>query len=405
MRIYLNTRGFNQDYQWFNIAEDNTISISRNWWDMKEISKLPITDDFSITLGKLETGELFLLATDMHSNREDNKGREIRNSFLLISTDEIILRKLAILLLFDYEDLTDKLNFLISDFEEGEFGFSIEYAQIVLAIESLLDRYEVKFEFDANTNEIHKSRFGELFLKYGIQDENGQESIGYRLNPIFEFKLKRFLLSEIFPEDINIIFSFFPHLSLRDIEEAKIYLAVTKTLDKFAKNIFLQDLEDWAKIEMRESFFKKIKEKIKRYRSEIIVFGLVLTILLPLIFSYINLSTLNGELKREQTLLKAEVVEAQIQNKNLSQTLENIKNRDNEDEDYIKEIEERVSSVEKSNDELINKLNGAESVIITLKNSLGKCQSAKKRESDQRSKLAVGYKWYKKLYQQCKNGE
>ena len=434
MRIYLNTRGFEQDYQWFNIAEDNTISISKNWWEMKEISKLPITDDFSVTMGKFENGELFLIVTDMQSEREDNKGRDIKNSFLFISTDEVILRKLATLFIFDYEDLTDKLNFLISDFQEGEFGFTVEYTQIVFAIDSLLDRYDVKFEFDANTNETHQSRFGELFLQFGTQNEAGEEIIGYRLNPIFEFKLKRFLLSEIFPEDINIIFAYLPNLSLKNIEEAKIYLSVGKTLDKFAKNIFLRDLEDWAKIEMKESRFKQFKDKIGRYKSEIIALSLALIIFLPFVISYVNLSILNGELQKENVLLKADKLAIQLQNSNLSETLKNsniVEVKENITEDNriehtkkLKDIEDKLFIAEETNAKLVVELSRSKDVIttlekklhkresqetrneiLTLRNQLDKCESQKQKEMTQRGKLAVGYKWYKDLYSKCKNGE
>ena len=44
-------------------------------------------------------------------------------------------------------------------------------------------------------------------------------------------------------------------------------------------------------------------------------------------------------------------------------------------------------------------------LIKKLKNDLQVCQDKKKKISIQRKKLSVGYKWYKKLYNKCKNSK
>jgi len=424
MKIYLNTRGFTQDYQWFNIAEDNSISISRNWWEMREISKLPITDDFSIILGKLESGESFLLVTDAESRRVDSKGRSINSSFLFISNDEIRLRKLTSLFLFDYEDLIDKLEFVISDYPDSEFGFSVEYTQVILAMETLLEKYSVQFEFDADINENYRSRFGELYVKYSENDSNGKELIGYQLNPIFELKLKRFLLGEIFPEDVTILFSYFPHLTLQDIENGQIYLAVGKELDKLAKNIFIQDNENWAEIDMREPRFKKLKDKIKRYRSEMVVISLIMFIFIPLISSYFSLSTINSELKKENNILEIDKLKIEADNLELSKELKTYYG-ENGTKDNPENTKDRLKIAEDINAQLLIELDGAKSVITTLKkklhkrgnldlnqdlnndiltlrNNLGKCESDREKDAIQRKKLVSGYKWYQDLYNRCK---
>lgn len=412
MRIYLNTRGFENDYQWFNIGEDNTLTTTKNYWEMAELVNLPITDDFSIVMGKMANGELYLLITDIDSGRVDNREREIKNSLLFISEDEIILRKMITLALFDYDEFWSAINSTIIEFVEGEFGISVEYSQMLRVIDSFADRYDVKFEFDADTSEKRFSRFAELYLKYTTQSDDGEESVSYRLNPIFEFKLKRFLLSEIFPEDVDVLFAYFPELSLQNIEKAGIYLGVGRSLDRFAKNIFLRDLEDWAKIEVKESKLREIKEKLAKYRSEIFVSALAIVVFVPLVSSYIHLSSSNNELVKENLLLKAEKSEIDIERSKTTAEIVDLK-QENESllrdyrklEDELRSEKSAFISLQKRlkremNSETVQDLNNE---ILTLKNDLGRCQSERDQVSIQRQKLSVGYKWYKDLYNSCKS--
>jgi hypothetical protein len=414
MQIYLNTRGFEQDYQWFNIGEDNSISVTKNFWEMREISNIPINDEFSLVLGKYGENELFLLATDLSSNRFDNKEREIKNSLLFISENEIVLRKLSNTFLFDHEEFVEILNSVIAPFNEGEFGFSVEYSGIIKAVDSFLDRYDVKYEFDANTSEKRYSRFAELYLKYSTISDDGEEVIEYRINPIFEFKLKRFLLSEIFPEDIEIIFAYFSNLTLGDIEKSEIYLSVGKSLDRFAKNIFVRDLEDWAKIEIKEKKFNKFKEKFQQYRSEFIVSILALVIFFPLVYSYISLTSENSSLKQENTILKSEKIQLEIDRKSAEEKFEQIKKELTLMEINLSNLSDDLEAekgVVLSLEKRINKDNGAKNFeelndkILTLRNELGRCEDKYQKESEQRNKLSVGYTWYKDLYNKCNGGK
>jgi len=410
MKIYLNTRSFDNDYQWFKMAEDNTISISKNWWHIKEISKLPLNDEFSVTIGKLENDELFLLATDVQSNRLDNKNREINNSFLFISSDEIILRKLATLFLFNNEELVDKLNFIISDSQDEKLGFVAEYVQIMFAIETMLDIYDVKFEFDVNVNEQQRCRFGEIFTQYEVKDENNEILTEYQFNPVFEFKLKRFLLSEIFPENVEIIFSYFSYLTLQDIEEAQISLAVGKILDKFAHNLFIKNPEEWAKIDMKENSFKRIQSVFSKFQSEIISIILVLAIFIPLVLSYINLSTKNIEFETEKNLLISEKESLKVQNTNLAKQIQEFNVSISKYNNSIQNLEDELFTSQQENQNLsakLDKLSELQTPQISnsSKKALVKCQSEKQREITQRKKLAIGYKWYKNKYQKCRKGQ
>jgi|GEM_PF-1976523 len=407
MKIYLNTRSFNDDYQWFNIADDNTNSISRNWWQIKEISKLPLNDEFSVTIGKLENDELFLLATDVQTNRLDNKNRAINNSFLFISSDEIILRKLATLFLFNNEDLVDKLNFIIADSQENRFGFTAEYVQIMFAIESLLDIYDVKFEFDVDINDKPRCRFGEIFTQNEVKDENNEILIEYQFNPVFEFKLKRFLLSEIFPENVEIIFSYFSYINLQDIEAAQISLAVGKVLDKFAHNIFIKNQEEWATIDMKENKLKQFKELFFKYQSEIISVGLVLSVFTPLILSYINLTTKNIELVKDTELLISEKNVLKMQNENLLQDIQECNISKNKAVKSLRNLEDELFSSQQENQELsaqLGYMKNSNNPLCSL-DALAKCEDEKNRGAIQRKKLTVGYKWYQQKYLKCRKGK
>jgi hypothetical protein len=44
-------------------------------------------------------------------------------------------------------------------------------------------------------------------------------------------------------------------------------------------------------------------------------------------------------------------------------------------------------------------------LIEKLKSDLQTCQDRKKRISIQRKKLSIGYKWYQKLYNKCKDSK
>jgi Skp family chaperone for outer membrane proteins len=412
MEIYLNTRSFEQDYQWFSINSDNTISISQNFWDMKEISKLPISDEFSLVLGKLESEELFLLASDLESNRFDFKERTIHNSLLFISDDEVILRKLATLFMFNHGDLNYDLNSVIVDFQEGAYGFSTEHSQILEVIHKYLDYYEVKFEFDAIT-ESSFSRFGELFLKKSVTDDMGEDKIEYHLNPVFENKTKRFLLGEMFPDDRTVLFLYSPLLSLHDIERSSVHLAVTKNLDKFAKDLFLQDTEEWAMIEESGPRFSGVLGVLSKNREWFAILAIGV-ILIPLILSYSNMSSENRELvelthnlqneKRVLEVEKQNAVEQSLQYENriteLEKELEKVQHEVEAKNSALTSLEKKIQKELRRGD--TQKL-GDE--ILTLKNSLGACEDKFEREATQRQKLAKGYLWYKGLYNKCKAGE
>jgi DNA repair exonuclease SbcCD ATPase subunit len=228
------------------------------------------------------------------------------------------------------------------------------------------------------------------------------------------------MLSEIFPEDLEVIFAYLPTLTLEQIEKGQFYLTVTKELDRLAKNIFLRDLEDWAKIEIKESRFKELKESFNKYRSEIFIFSLAIAVFVPLIGSYIALSSTNSELSKENILLKTKHKELELKANQFEERSkflerENIKlveengeliGENSELENELRTERSAMASIEKRVNREMNTLQLQElnDEILTLRNSLGKCESEKENISIQRQKLSVGYKWYKDLYNSCQEG-
>jgi hypothetical protein len=404
VRILLNTRSFERDYQWFSLDEDNSISISKNQWENREFSKLPIMYGFGIILGKLLNGELYLLVMDTDSNRIDNKGRSIANSFLFTSIDEVIIRKLVTIFLFNYNEFIDTVNSEILDLPGSEFGFSIDYAQIINIIEFFANRYDVKFEFDSETNERRFCKFAELYLPLSTTDENGSPVIEYRLNPIFESKLKKFLLTEIFPDNFSTLFAYFPNLSMSDIEKGEIYLSVTRELDKFARAIFIKDSEEWAKFELKEKLTERIQSIITQHKIEILSKTIAILIFLPLIYLYINVMS-------ENSMLSAEKLEFDSKLKNISKELDSYVLKSDELQTEIKIKDQNISILQtqlnnlKNNKTQITAIQNINNLNADKNKNLDKCLNNLKNEQKQRSEASRLYRWYKKEFEECSGVE
>lgn len=406
MRIFLNTRSFDKDYQWFEIGADNSFLVSyKNFWEMEEIADFPISDEFSIILGKvLDSDELFLLITDIDSGRQDDKGREIKNSFLFFSEDEIILRKIIFLTFFEYIDFWGTINSVVTEVLDSQFGIFVEYSNLVEVINSFTNRYDVKFEFDVEENTNRVVKFGEIYLKYKIQNDSEEEIISYRLNPIFEYKLKRFLLNEIFPENFEIIFAYFSFLTLQTIETGKIYLATAKELDRFSKNIFLRDVEEWATVEIKNSKFEEIKENIYSGNKLKRAIGISLFASLSLFSIYTlyqkNLLTQEIEiLQSTNQKMEGEISQLISQIEKLQKEKSKLEEEKSLLADEVVSLQEQLSTSNTST------TCNCETNISKLQSELESCQKSKDRILAQRKKLAVGYRWYKNLYNKCKEGK
>ena len=404
MRIFLNTRSFDKDYQWFEIGADNSFLMSyKNFWEMDEISDFPISDEFSIILGKVsDNNEYFLLITDVDSGRQDNKGREIKNSFLFFSEDEIILRKIIFLTFFESMEFWGTINSIIAETQDSQFGIFVEYSNLVEVINSFANRYDVKFEFDVENHDKRIVKFGEIYLKYKIQNDNEEEIISYRLNPIFEYKLKRFLLNEIFPENFEIIFAYFSFLTLQNIETGRIYLATAKELDRFSKNIFLRDVEEWATFEIENSKFSDIKKKL--YSGEKLKRAIGLSLLASLSLFAIYSMYQNNSLTKEVEILQSTNQKMENEISQLTSQIEKLqteKKKLAEDKtllaDEVASLQEQLSNIDTTSTCEMN--------ISKLQSELESCQKSKEKIVAQRKKLAVGYRWYKNLYNKCKEGK
>jgi hypothetical protein len=408
MQIYLNTRGFEQqDYQWFSVNSDETLTISENFWDRKEVRKVPPSDEFDLTLGRFENGELFLLTSDLKSNRYDFAEREIRNSLIFISEDEIILRKLATLFLFNYEDINFEINKAIVDNRDSAYGITVKFSEIMEGISKYLDEYEVKFEFDALV-ESQFSKFAEISLRKSVVDDDGVESTDYFLNPIFENRVKRYLLGEVFPDKFEILFLYTPKLSLHDIEISKPYIAVANNLDKFAREIFLRDTEEWAIYQPKKSFSGN--GFVSQYKFEILTVLFLGVVTIPLFLSHTNQSSKIDELsslvatlqedresfRKDKIIAEKRMVEAEAKTQGLEDEILELRDEVESKDSAIISLEKKLQKelLEEETQNLRNQ-------ILTLTNNLGKCEDNFQKETIQRNKLSAGYKWYKDKFATC----
>ncbi len=410
MRIYLNTRSFERDYQWFSLDEDNGISVSKNYWESKEFSKLPIIDGFGIVLGKFVNNEYYLLVMDIDSGRIDNKNRAIGTSFLFVTEDEVILRKLTTLFLFDYEELVEAINNSIEDFPNSDFGFSTEYSQIINIIKFFVDKYEVNFAFDTDINEKRFCHFAELYLSINTTDENGHPVVEYKLNPVFETKLQRFLLSEIFPENFSTLFAYFPNLSLIDIEKGEMYLSVARELDKQARSIFLKDAEEWAKIELKEKISDKVGGTFNKYKTEAVVSAIAMFLILPFSYSYINMYSEHSKFEAEQKLFDSKINDL---NRDINKYINKIDKLTND----LKDRNDSIASLKLELEDLKSRSNKNKVVpiIVHKENTnteninndqkLNQCLSDLKNEQKQKNDFLRKFRFYKKEYDACSGVE
>jgi hypothetical protein len=413
IEIYLYTKSSEKDYQWFSVNKDDSVSVAENFWETNEtLKKAPISEDeFSLVMGKDK--ELFLLASDLDSGRIDFKETPIKNSFLIISDDEVLLRKITTSFIFNHGDIAYDLNSKISQDEDG--NLLVKYSEIEEVLSPYLNLYEVVFEFDAIIDHIDQ-RFAELFLKKEIPNEETE----YLINPIFEEKVKKYLLAEIFPEEIPLLFLYTSKLSLGAIKRTEVHVSLAKELDTVAKGIFLKNPEDWAEITVKgKQFNSTVKSLGKRSKSEWLLLLAAGIIVVPITYSYIDLSSkVDGYLQREIEL-KKEIISLESDKSLKLDAIKQVENEKRILKDKVTELESILESdqktiitLEKRIRELSQQDREKIEVVATktiqiqpdknLKKNLQQCQRKYNREKKQRDKLSIGYKWYKDLYENCK---
>jgi hypothetical protein len=414
MNIYLHTKSFEDDYQWFSLGADNSVLISENFWETEElIKKAPISDEeFSLLLGRNLKSD-FLLASDLDSGRLDYKENVIKNTFLFVSEDEVFLRKITASFIFNHGDISYDLNSLIVENSDEKYGFTIDYSKIMNALDQYLKMHEVEYEFDAMIDGSDQ-RFAELFE---INNNAESEDTKYFINPIFEEKVKKYLLAEIFPDDTEMLFLYTPKLSLMDIKKSGVYVSVAKELDHMAKSIFKQKSDDWAETVSKNKKFDSTLKAIGKTRTEWFLLVAIAIIAVPIGFSYFDMNSKISGFIHQNRELKKDIIALESEKKDNVDNLKSIESEKKILEEKIKELEGIISGDQKTIltlEKKIRELSSSEKIQVVQTKTiqiqpdqqikeLRQCENRLAREKKQRGKLAIGYRWYKDLYNNCKS--
>jgi len=346
MRIFLNSRGFEQDkdYRWVEFKPDNSIKESRDFWSQEPIAKLPFFDEYSLSIGEFQNGENFFLATDLKSVRTDAKGREIRNSILFVSHIVEDIRKIALAFIFSGGKVEEELDLAIRE-SENQFGFESEYIQI----KPILEKYN-SFNIDLYRLASENIRYGKLYFKETIEsevieeiekDEDGkvEEVVKvvkkdiFKLNESLSDELKRTLQEDDFKgREIHFIYT--PFISKNELLQSGVGLAVGKEFSFELEKEIKTDSEIFQEIEVVEPKVKKFFSNLIDFRYEIASVVILIVILIPLSLSYLHLNSKIQQVVTDSQYLK-------VQNIKLSNINNLVKQK------YLKIQREQESSIEK----------------------------------------------------------
>ncbi|RQH08835.1 putative Ig domain-containing protein [Okeania hirsuta] len=239
-RIYVQSRGISQDYQW------NETNFDNNTQKQKTVDYPPLVKNFkdlldsrtpSLLLARCEN-KLLLLVADIPSQRRDYMSRIIRNSVAWIGEeqDEQILRALAVrglqsLLGEDYSFQEEINNAVKSDREKG---FTIEING--LEVNNLAQEIQVKSE-SSLPSEIAKRKIAKI----------GDKRINELINELKEHKL---------PQHNGALVVVTGNKAQSALEEASVWRGVSKLVNS----------EDWIEVqpELEEaSVWKGVSKLVK----------------------------------------------------------------------------------------------------------------------------------------------
>jgi hypothetical protein len=384
VRIFLNSRGFEQDkdYRWVEFKLDNSIKESRDFWTQTPISTLPFFDEYSLSIGTFPNGETFFLATHLQSSRTDAKGREIRNSILLVSHIVEDIRQIALSFIFRGDEIERELNSLIVE-SENEFGFDSEHIQI----KPLLEKYSRDYNVDLHTEASSNIRFGKLYFRETVEKEVIQEIEKsedgeveevtkvvkediFKPNEVLFNELKKVLQGEDFKErEIHLIYT--PFLSKNELVQSRAGLALAKDFSFELEKEIESDIEAFHEVEIVEPKVKKFFSNLFDFRYEIVSVVLLVVVLIPLSLSYLHLNSKIQSVVTDSQYLKAQNIKLSNINRLVKQRYMSIKTEkeslyeklttiDNENvllKKELAEFEEREQVLLKEKEELSKKLN------------------------------------------------
>jgi len=401
MDIYLNTRTFSQDYIWFKVDFDGLKLSNKNWYSIKELQKVPIDDnEFTIALIKLNNGNFLLFVNNLNSHRLDQHEREIKNSYIFIYDDEKFMRELT--MFFLYEENPLKMEFL-NLVVEIENELIANYKDFKIHLDEFLKNNNVDINLHEDSSYEKKvCKFAGLYLVHEKHEE-----INYQLNTLIFNEVKNFLFKESFPDSRTNIFLFKESLTFEEILRGEFIVSIAKSLDEPATKLASLDIKRFAEIIIEEKSIKKLLKKFNEHRSNFLMI-LIFIATIPVVTLYYNTYQQNKKLYKTNNNLNLQMELLKKENKSFLEEITQLKKDLKSQSKIVQEITFENDQLKSDIIDLKESQKNSKcdsNLIEKLKSDLQTCQNRKKRISIQRKKLSVGYKWYKDLYNKCKNSK
>ncbi|BAY26982.1 hypothetical protein NIES2100_68020 [Calothrix sp. NIES-2100] len=174
MKIYVQSRGLEKDYNWVTSKENNSEEISDNIFIISRAINLIDAQDFSVVLLRLDD-KLLLLVTGLLTQRQDINSRKIRNSIAWIgkNENEPQLRQLAALALKN--ELEPKIDEAINNYS-GRFEVNWNAIKQLIADETIQSEFlsaeEAQGQIAINSK-ARKQELAEKLMKYRLPNEEG----------------------------------------------------------------------------------------------------------------------------------------------------------------------------------------------------------------------------------------
>jgi len=401
MEIYLNTRTLYNDYTWFQIDNNGLTPTNRNWYSIKELQEIPIDyNEFTIALIKLNNGNFLLFINNLNSYRLDQHGREIKNSYIFIFDDEKFMRELTMFFLDEENPLKIEFIKLVTEINNELIA---NYKDFKINLNEFLQNNNVDINLHEDPSYEKKvCKFAGLYL---IHEKDGERN--YQINNLILNKVRNFLFEESFPENREKIFLFKETLTFEDIIKGEFIVSIAKLFDSQVAQIVSQDIEKFHEITIQEKPVKRLLKKFNEHRSNFLIL-LMFIATIPLVTLYYDNYRQNKELNNLTQSLKSKTNYLTKQNESLLKEISSLKSNLASQDKMIQEItfendQLKSDMIDLKESQKVSKCDG--NLIEKLKSDLQTCEDRKKRISIQRKKLSVGYKWYKDLYNKCKNSK
>ena len=256
-----------------------------------------------------------------------------------------------------------------------------------------------------HTNSSYEKKVCKFAGLYLIHEKNGE--INYQLNTLIFNEVRNFLFKESFPENRSKIFLFKESLTFEEIIKGEFVVSVAQFLDKEATKLTSLDIERFYEITIEEKSIKKLLKKFNEHRGNFLMV-LIFVATIPVVTLYYNTYQQNKKLTKINRSFISKMELLTQENKTLLDKIQKLKNDLDSQKKMVQDItleNDQLKSdiIDLKESQKVSKCDG--NLIKKLKNDLQVCQDKKKKISIQRKKLSVGYKWYKKLYNKCKNSK